>query len=186
MRLAAILVYVFLISTTGQTARAAICAGILYGDINSLYGWSHPDFLNYDCRDTLQTAIDRQSVTANRYLFDDCFFNARPETAFIAHVPAGTKRYDYFDFDDILSPLASAGDPAIYARARISTPDSGRDAELADKPNPGPRYYNEVVSWLRDVYHAWVPGNQYGSTRLLLLSFGLVGLIGIRRKFKRN
>jgi hypothetical protein len=46
--------------------------------------------------------------------------------------------------------------------------------------------YDEIVSWIEDEYHAWVAKDHYGSTRLLLLSFGLVGLIGIRRKFKKS
>jgi hypothetical protein len=74
----------------------------------------------------------------------------------------------------------------MYARAEISGIDRGRDGQLANNPNPSHGYYDEVVSWFEDVYHAWVAKDQYGSTRLLLLSFGLVGLIGIRRKFKKH
>ena len=184
MRFAAILVYVFFISTIGQTTQAAISNDILYDHINSLCGCNNLEIFNNDCRDTQQTAIDSQSVAANSCLFDDCLFKTRPETAVIAHVSGGTKRFDYFD--DKLSQLASAGNQAVYAGVQISTLDSGGDGESTDKPNPNPSYYEEAVSWLKDVYHAWVPGNHYGSTRLLLLSFGLVGLIGIRRKFKKN
>jgi hypothetical protein len=57
---------------------------------------------------------------------------------------------------------------------------------LANNPSPSNDYYDEIVSWIEDEYHAWVAKDHYGSTRLLLLSFGLVGLIGIRRKFKKS
>lgn len=184
MRLATILVYIFFISTTGQTAQAAVSDDMLYDEINRLYRWNQPEIFNNDFRDTQQTAIDSQSVTPDSRLFDDCLFNARPETALIAHIPGRTKRIDYFD--DGLIQLVSAGYYSKSAGAELSTLDRGRDAESADSPNPSYHYVDEAVSWIKEVYHAWVPKNHYGSTRLLLLSFGLVGLIGIRRKFKKN
>jgi hypothetical protein len=184
MRFATILVYIFFISATGQTARAAISDDILYDDINSLYGWNNPEMFNHDCRNTQQTAIDSRSVTANAYLFDDCLLNMQPGTALFAYDPGGTKRFDYFD--DKLTQLAGIGYHALYARAEISGIDSSREGELADNPNPSQSYYDEIVSWFEDLYHAWFAKDQYSSTRLLLLSFGLVGLIGIRRKFKKN
>jgi len=146
MRLALIIIYVFFISAAGLTAQSAVCDDILYGDINSLYGWVNP-LLTYD--------------------------------------HGGTKRFDYFD--DKWIKLAGTGYHSIYARAEIFAMDSGRDGELANNPDPNRNsYYDEVVSWIKDAYHAWVAKNQYGSPRLLLLCFGLVGIIGIRRKFKKN
>jgi len=185
MRLATILVYIFFIGTTGPTAQAAISDDILYDNINNLYGWNNPEIFNNGCRNTQQTAVDSHSVTANGYLFDDCLVNTQPETALFAYDPGATKRFDYY-FDDKWTNLAGIGYQAMYARAEISAMYSGTDGELADNPHPSHRYYDEVVSWLNDVYHIWVTKDQYGSTRLLLLSFGVVGLIGIRRKFKKN
>ena len=184
MRFATILVYVFFISTIGQTAQAAISDHILYDDINSHYGWNNPEIVNHDCRNTQQTAIGSHSVTANGYLFDDCLLDTQPVTALLTQDLGGTKRLDYFD--DKLTQLTSAGYHAMYDRAKISTIDGGRVGELADNPNPSHRYYDQVVSWIENASYSWFPKDQYGSTRLLLLSFGLVGLIGIRIKFKKN
>lgn len=47
-------------------------------------------------------------------------------------------------------------------------------------------YFDKLVSWIKETYRARVAKDTYGSTRLLLLSFGLVGLVGIRRKFMKN
>jgi len=184
MRLAVIFICVFFISNTGLTAQNAISDDILYDDINSLYGWDNPEFFNNDCRNTQQTAIDSHSITANGYLFDDCLFNTQPQTVLLIYDYSGTKRLDYFE--DKWAKLAGTGSHSIYARAEIYAIDNGRDGELADNPSSSNNYYDEVVSWIEDAYHAWAAKDYYGSTRLLLLSFGLVGLIGIRRKFKKS
>ena len=184
MRLAVIFICVFFISNTGLTAQNAISADILYNDINSLYGWDTPEFFNNDCRNTQQTAIDSHSITANGYLFDDCLFITQPEKAVLTYDQGGTKQLDYFD--DKSTKLAGIGYHAMYAGVEISAADSGRDGESANNPSLSNNYYDEVVSWIENAYQAWVAKDQYGSTRLLLLSFGLVGLIGIRRKFKKN
>ncbi len=181
-----IIIYIFFIIVTGQTAQTAFANDILYDDINSLYGWYNPELFDNDCRNTQQTAIDSHSVTANGYLFDDCLFNVQPETALLTYGHGGMKRLDYFD--DKWTKLADTGYHSMYARAEISAINSGRDGESANNPRPIKNYYDEVVSWIEDAYHAWVSEDHYGSTRLLLLSFGLVGLlgIGIRRKFKES
>jgi hypothetical protein len=179
MRLALILIYVIFISATGQTAQTTISA-----DINSLSGWDNSELFNNDCRNMQQTAIDSHSVTADGYLLDDCLYNTQPQTAFLIYDYSGTKRLDYFE--DKWTKLAGTGYHSMYARAAIYAIDNGRDGELADNPSPSNNYYGEVVSWIEDAYHAWVAKDYYGSTRLLLLSFGLVGLIGIRRKFKKS
>lgn len=185
MRLALIVIYFFFISTAGLTAQSAVSGGTLCGDINSLYGWDNPAIFNNDGRNTLQTTMDSHSVTANGCLFDDCLFTAQPEKALLTYDHGGTKRLDYFD--DKWIHLAGTGYHTIYTRFEISAMDSGRDGELANNPGPSKHsYYNEVVNWIKDAYHAWVAKNQYDSTRLLLLCFGLVGLIGIRRKLKKN
>ncbi len=184
MGLALILIHVFFIIVTGQTAQTAFANDILYDDINSLYGWYNTELFDNDCRNTQQTAIDSHSVTANGYLFDDCLFNTQPETALLTYDHGGTKRLDYFN--DKWTKLADTAYHSIYAGAEISAINSGRDGELANNPRPNKNYYDEVVSWIEDAYHAWVSEDHYGSTRLLLLSFGIVGLIGIRRKFKKS
>jgi len=184
MRLALIFICVFFISHTGLTAQNAISDDILYNHLNSLYGWGTPGFFNYECQNTQQTAIDNHSTTANGYLFDDCVFITQPEKALLKYDQGGTKQLDYFD--DKSAKLAGTGYHSIYTRAEISAIDRGRDGELANNPSPSNDYYDEIVSWIEDEYHAWVAKDHYGSTRLLLLSFGLVGLIGIRRKFKKS
>ena len=184
MRLALIIICVFFISNTGLTAQNAISDGILYNHINSLNVWDIPEFFNAECRNTQQTAIDNHSITANGYLFDDCLFITQPEKALLTYDQGGTKQLDYLD--DKSTKLAGTGYHSMYTRAEISVIDSGRDGELANNPSPSNNYYDEIVSWIKDEYHAWAAKDQYGSTRLLLLSFGLVGLIGIRRKFKKS
>lgn len=184
MRLAKILICVIFISGIGQTTQAAVSNDILNEDINNLYGWNNPELFNNDCRNTPQTGIESQSVTVNGFLFDDCFFNTQSEAALLADDHGGTKRLDYLD--DKGPRLASSDYHALYARAEISPVDISRDIELANNPNPSHSYFDEAVSWIKDVYHAWGAKDHYGSTRLLLLSFGLVGLIGIRRKFKND
>ena len=184
MRLALIFICVFFISNTGLTAQNAISDDILYNHINSLYGWGTPEFFNNKCRNTQPTAIDNHSTTANGYLFDDCLFITQPEKAFLTYDKGGTKQFDYFD--DKSTKLADTGYHSMYTRAEISAIDSGRDGKLANNPSPSNNYYDDIVSWIEDEYRAWVAKDHYGSTRLLLLSFGLVGLIGIRRKFKKS
>ena len=182
MRLALILVYVFFISATGQTAQTATSDDILYHDINSLHGLDNPELFNNDRRNTQQTAIDIHPVTANGYLFDNGLFSTQPETALLTYDDGRTKRLDYLN--DKWTKLAGIGYQSMYAGAEISAIDSGRDRKSAN--NPSPNYYDEVVSWIENAYRAWVAKDHYSSTRLFLLSFGFVGLIGIRRKFKKS
>ena len=47
-------------------------------------------------------------------------------------------------------------------------------------------FYDTIVTWIKDTYRAWVEKDSYKSARLLLLSFGLVGLVGIRRRLKKS
>ena len=184
MKLVSIFIFVFFISATGLTAQNAISEDILYDDIISLYRWDNPELFNIDCRNTQQPAIDSHSVIASGYIFDDCLFNKQPETALLTYDHGGTNRLDYFD--DKWTKLAGICYHSMYARAEISAIDIGRDGELVNNPRPSNNFYDEVISWFEDAYHAGVAKDQYGSTRLILLSFGLVGLIGIRRKFKKN
>ena len=111
MKLAATLICVFFISSTGQTAQTAIS-----DDVNSRYGWSNHGFFYNVIGDTKQTAIDSDPMIANSY------------------------RY----------------------------------------------FFDKVGTWIKDTYRGWVANDNYESARLLLLSFGLIGLVGIRRKFKKS
>ena len=184
MKLALIIICVFFISNTGLTAQIAISDDILYTDINSLHGWDTPEFFNNECRNTQQTAINNHSIAANGYLFEDCLFITQPEKTVLTYDQGGTKQLEYFDAK--WTKLADTDYHSMFTRAEISAIDSGRDGELANNPSPSNNYYDEIVSWIKDEYHAWVAKDQYDSTRLLLLSFGLVGLVGIRRKFKKS
>ena len=96
----------------------------------------------------------------------------------------GAMRLDYFNPN--WTKPASSGFHSMDTAAEMSSIDGGGDDESAIIPSPGNNIYDIVASWIKDVYHAWTAKDHYGSTRLLLLSFGLVGLIGIRRKFKKN
>jgi hypothetical protein len=184
MRFAFIFICVFFISHTGLTAQNAISDDILYNHLNILYGWGTPEFFYNECQNTHQTTIDSHSTTANGYLFDDCLFITQSEKALLTDDQGGTKQLDYFD--DNPAKLAGTGYHSMYTRAEISVIDRGKDGELANNPSPSDNYVDKIVSWIEDEYHAWAAKDHYGSTRLLLLSFGLVGLIGIRRKFKKS
>jgi hypothetical protein len=184
MKLVLTIICVFFISNTELTAQNAISGDILYNDINSLGVWDTPEFFNNECLNRQQTAIDSHPITANDYLLNDCLFNTQPEKALLIHDQGGMKRLDYFDHK--WTKLAGIGYSFMYTGTEIFAIDSGRDGELANNPSPSKNYFDKVVSWIKDAYHAWVAKDHYDSTRLLLLSFGLVGLIGIRRKFKKK
>ena len=47
-------------------------------------------------------------------------------------------------------------------------------------------FYDKVLTWIKDTYRVWVANDKYESSRLLLLSLGLIGLVGIRRRFKKR
>ncbi len=171
-------IFVFFISAAGQTALSAISDDKLYDDINSQYAWDNPALYSNDCRDIPIITIDKPSVTEKGYLYDDCVFNAQPEIALLLYDHAGTKRPNHFNHNR--TKLQSTGSGPIYARVEISNIDSGKNDSLSNN------LYDKVVSWIKDAYQAWVAKDQYGSTRLLLLSFGLVGIVGVRRKFKKD
>ena len=177
-------IFVFFISATGQTTLNAISADILYDDLNSLYVWDNPEHFNNGCRNTPLITIDKHSVTEKGYFFDDCANSTQPEPALLTYEHGGTKRLDYFNHNR--TKLPSAVYHPMYAGAEIYNIDSGRDDKLANNPDPGHNFFDEVVSWVKEVYHGWVAKDHYGSTRLLLLSFGLIGIIGVRRKFKKD
>ena len=171
-------IFVFFISAAGQTSFSAISDDKLYDDINSVYAWDTSELYSNDCRNTPIITIDKHSATEKGYLYDDCVFNAQPELALLLYDHAGTKGPDNFNHNR--TKLQSTGSRPIYAGVEISNIDSGNNGSLSNN------FYDKVVSWIKDAYHAWVAKDQYGSTRLLLLSFGLVGIVGVRRKFKKD
>ena len=125
-----------------------------------------------------------QTTNSDDIFYDNCFINTQPEAALLTHDHSGTKQFDYFD--DKWSVLAGTSHRLRSTRAEISNIDSSRNGGLEVGPNPIHTYFDKVVSWIKDTYRARVAKDNYGSTRLLLLSFGLVGLLGIRRKFKKS
>jgi len=187
MRSGLIFIYILFISATGQTALSTIADDILCDNIHRLYGWDQPEQFNNDCRNTPPITLGNRSVIEKGYLFDDYIFHTQPEPALLTYDHGGVIQLAYFSptWTKPTKP-ASSGFYSMYTAADISNIDGGGDDESAFIPKPGNSIYNKVVSWIKDAYHAWTAKDHYGSTRLLLLSFGLVGIVGIRRKFKKN
>jgi hypothetical protein len=125
-----------------------------------------------------------QTNNSDDIFYDDCFIDTQPEAAPLIYDYSGTKQIDYFD--NKWTVLASTSYRLRSTRAEISEIDNGRKDGLEADSNPIPTYFDKVVSWIKETYHARVAEDNYGSTRLLLLSFGLIGLVGIRRKLKKR
>jgi hypothetical protein len=177
-------IFVFFISATGQTTPNAISEDILYDDISSLYVGDNSEHFSNGCRNTPLITLDKHLATENAYLFDDCEISTQPEPALLTYNNGGVIQLAYFS--PTWTKPASSGFYSMYTGADISNLDGGGDDESAIIPKPGNKIYGKVVFWIKDAYHAWTAKDHYGSTRLLLLSFGLVGIVGIRRKFKKN
>jgi hypothetical protein len=128
-----------------------------------------------------QTAL---IIHSNDNFYDDGFINTQLEAASLNYDYSGTKRLD--PFDDKWTELATIGYQAKYARAEIFAIDSGGSGGLGTRPIARHNYYDKVVSWIKHTYRAQGSNDHYASIRLLLLVFGLIGLIGIRRKFKKS
>ena len=125
-----------------------------------------------------------QATNSDDIFYNDGFINTQPRAAALNYDYSGMKRYDCFD--DKWTVLASTRYCLRYTRAEISEIDNDANSELEAGSNPIPTYFDKLVSWLKETFLARVAEDNYGSTRLLLLSFGLVGLVGIRRKFKKS
>ena len=125
-----------------------------------------------------------QATNSDDIFYNDGFIDTQPEAASLNYDYSGMKRFDYFDTK--WTVLASTSYRSRYTRAEISEIDNGGYGGLQAGPNPIHIYFDKVVSWIKEAYHAWVVKDNYGSTRLLLLGFGLIGLVGIRRKFKKS
>jgi len=184
MRSGLIFIYILFISATGQTALSTIADDILCDNIHRLYGWDQPEQFNNDCRNTPPIPLGNRSVTEKGYLFDDYIFHTQPEPALLTYDHGGAMRLDYFNHN--WTKLTSSSFHSMYTAAEMSSIDGSGDDESAIIPNLGDNIYDIVASWIKDAYHAWTAKDHYGSTRLLLLSFGLVGIVGVRRKFKKN
>lgn len=125
-----------------------------------------------------------QATNSDDIFYNDGFIDTQPEAASLNYDYSGMKRFDYFDTK--WTVLASTSYRPGYTRAEISEVDNGGYGGLQAGPNPIHTYFDKVVSWIKDTYRSRVAENNYGSTRLLLLSFGLIGLVGIRRKLKKR
>ena len=125
-----------------------------------------------------------QTIHSDDNFYDDGFINTQPEAASLNYDYSETKRFDYFD--DKWTELATIGYQARYARAEIFAIDSGGSGGLGTRPIARHNYYDKVVSWIKDTYRAQVANDHYASIRLILLGFGLIGLVGIRRKLKKR
>ena len=125
-----------------------------------------------------------QATNSDDIFYDNGFINTPPEPALLTHDHGGTKEFDYFD--DKWPVLASTSHRPRSIRTEISDIDSSRNGGLKAGPNPILTYFDKVVSWIKETYRSRVAKDNYGATRLLLLSFGLVGLLGIRRKLKKS
>ncbi len=183
MRLASLVIYVFFMSAVGLAAHSEIPGDILYDDLNSRHGWDRQELEYLDCRNTQQAGINSQSDIAGGYLFDDCLFTLQQALVLTVLESGDKKWFDYFDNQG--NRLAYTGYDTKDSRSEFSFVSDVEDLELADNPTPNIGEYDKVIYWIKDAYREWVPKDHSGTTRLLLLSFGLVGIIGMRRKFKK-
>ncbi|MGD8208976.1 MAG: hypothetical protein PVH85_01250 [Desulfobacterales bacterium] len=130
-----------------------------------------------------------QTAQATTINSDDIFYDndviiTPPGSTLRAHDQSGMKQFGYFD--NKWAVLASTNHRPRATGAEISDIDTGGDVGLIAGSNPILTYFDKLVSWIKDTYRARVALDNYGATRLLLLSFGLVGLLGIRRKLKKS
>ena len=183
MRLASLVIYVFFMSAVGLAAHSEIPGDILYDALNSRHGWDRQELEYLDCRNTQQAGINSQSDIAGGYLFDDCLFTLQQALVLTVLESGDKKWFDYFDNQG--NRLAYTGYDTKDSSSEFSRVSNAGDLESADNPSPRISEYDKVIYWIKDTYRAWVPKGHSGSTRLLLLSFGLVGIIGMRRKFKK-
>ena len=125
-----------------------------------------------------------QAANSDDIFYDNGFINTQPESDLLTNAHSGTKQFDYFG--DKWAVLASTSHRPGTTRAEISDIDSSRNGGLKAGQNPIYTYFEKIASWLKNTYRTRVAEDNYGATRLLLLSFGLIGLVGIRRKLKNR
>ena len=171
-------------SNTGLSAHNKESGDIAHTYLSSPDGWDSHRFFDQDCRNIHKASIVSQWGTTGNYLFDDCFFK-QLQTAPLSDLQAdGVLWLNYFKGQ--WNPFAEAGVENKYARLEFMSVGPDKESELNGKPSARNSGYGKLVIWLKNVYRAWVSEGHSGSTRLLLLSFGLVGIIGIRRKLKKK
>ena len=94
---------------------------------------------------------------------------------------------EYLDnFDDKWTNLADRVYYAMYTSAELSINNGSKDPELANRSSQSYSHYNKLVSLIKYAYHEWDANDLDDSTRLLLLFFGIVGIIGVRRTVKKS
>ena len=91
---------------------------------------------------------------------------------------------DYFDNER--TNFADRGYYAIYTGAELSITHGNEEHESASGPSLGYNDYDEVVSRIKNAYQELDAKDQDDYTRLLLLYFGIVGIIGVRRTVKKS
>ena len=90
------------------------------------------------------------------------------------------------DFDNKRTHVADRVYNAIYTRAELSIAHSSEKHELASGPSPGYTDYDRVFFRIKKAYNELDAKDQDDYTRLLLLCFGIVGIVGIRRTVKKS
>ena len=184
MRLASIVICVLLISTAGLSAPNEKSGDVAHTNLSSPDGWDNYRFFGQDCHDIHKAGIVSQWSTTGNYLFDDCFFNQLQAAPLSDHQADKVHWLNYFERQ--WNQFVEDGVDTKYAKLEFMS--VGADIETELNSNPGARNsgYDKLIIWLKNVYRAWVSEGHSGSIRLLLLSFGLVGIIGIRRKLKKK
>ena len=184
MRLASIVICVLLMSTAGLLAHNEKFGDIAQTGLGSPEGWNGHSFFDQGCRDIQEADIVSHWGIAGNYLFDDCFFNQLQTAPLFDHQADEVLWLN--DFKGQWNQLVDAGVETKYARLEFLSVGADEETVLDNNPSAHNSGYDKLVIWLKNAYRAWVSEGHSGSTRLLLLSFGLVGIIGIRRKLKKK
>lgn len=181
MRLALIIIAVFIISASGLAVQTVVSE-----DVESLFRTDLRECFINDPRNTQQTARESRSITGKGkgYLFNERIYKTQPEESILAFNRGRTKRLEHGS--NILTELEVIADRTMFARAEIPADVNRIAGEVAKIQVPNKNYFVQIISRIRNVYDSWAAKDDYGSIRLVLLCFGMVGLIGIRRKFKRR
>ena len=184
MRLASIVICVLFMSTAGLSAHNEKSGDIAHTDWDSPNQWDNDCLFDQDVRDIHKASIVSQWGTTGNYLFDDCFFYPLHPAPLSDHQTDEVLWSNYFETQP--NQFAASGVETKYTRLEFMSVGADRETELNINPSAQNGGYDKLIVWLKNVYRAWVSEGHSGSTRLLLLSIGLVGIIGIRRKLKKK
>ena len=91
---------------------------------------------------------------------------------------------DYFD-----NKRANVADRVYYAintKVELSIIQGNEAHESVSGPSLGYNHYDKFVSRIKNAYRELDAKDQDDYTRLLLLCFGIVGIIGVRRTVKKS